>query len=202
MRNIEVEKKFILTAESEQRLLADATFLAEKRISDAYYDTKDFRLSTSDRWLRKRDGQWELKLPIRTGSQDQYGVDQYHELTDEADIRKALNVPAKETLADDLAAHGYTPFARYVTVRRKYRKGPFTIDVDETDFGFREVEVEVMVESEQEVPEATGRIVTFAREHGLDLAPLYGKTIEYIRRHNPTQYEALSRAGVLRHSGK
>ncbi len=200
MSTIEVEKKFVLTAEGEQRLIADATPLAEKRISDAYYDTADFRLTTSDRWLRNRDGRWELKVPVPGNGADEYGMDQYRELTDEADIRGALNIPQEGTLENGLTTHGYRLFAQYVTVRREYRKGPFTIDVDETDFGFREVEVELMVEKEEEVTEATARVIAFAREHGLDLAPLDGKTVEYIRRHNPAQYNALSRAGILRHS--
>ena len=102
---IEVEKKFILTKKEKERLIKGAEFLNEKVFTDIYYDTNDFSLTSNDRWLRSRDGKFELKIPIHQGA-DRL-IDQYNELEDEQKIREALNLFSQRSISDDLARKEY-----------------------------------------------------------------------------------------------
>ena len=61
---IEVEKKFQLSGEQQERLLEGATFLKEKIQTDTYFDTLDYKYSRNHTWLRERDGSYELKISI------------------------------------------------------------------------------------------------------------------------------------------
>ncbi|RJQ30190.1 CYTH domain-containing protein [Candidatus Parcubacteria bacterium] len=120
---IEVEKKFILNEQDKERLRKDAEFLNERVFTDIYYDTEIFSLTSKDKWLRSRDGRFELKLPLHEGVERL--ADQYDELEDKEKIREALNLPSNGNLADDLAKAGYFPFCVCKTTRRKYKKEPF-----------------------------------------------------------------------------
>lgn len=65
---IEVERKF------EAALGADAlesavgkhggAMLGSVRFTDSYFDTSDCALTRTDTWLRRRDLNWELKVPV------------------------------------------------------------------------------------------------------------------------------------------
>lgn len=195
---IEVEKKFTLSKDDKARVVQGAEFLGEKSFRDTYYDTSDFALTTSDKWLRLRGDRFELKLPMNEGKgASSRRLDQYEELdTDEA-ILQALNLSLNGSLKQTLKVNGYEPFSTFTTTRKKYKKGDFTIDLDEMDFGYSIAEIELMVEGQSEMQKALERILAFAREHGLSVAPVRGKVIEYIKRNNPVHYKALEAAGVL-----
>ncbi len=61
---IEVERKFSLDENTEARLRdLGATLVREHSFTDSYYDTSDYTLTMADHWLRRRDGQWQLKCP-------------------------------------------------------------------------------------------------------------------------------------------
>ena len=192
---IEVEKKFILFDTDIERLTRGAEFLGEKKMTDAYCDTKDFSLSCKDTWLRSRDSRWELKLPLRT---DTGWHDQYRELETEDEIAKELKLSAEGGLEEELKKAGYETFVTLVTTRKKYKKGDFTIDLDEVDFGYKIEEIELLVNDESEMLKATEKIASFAKEMGLALAPVRGKVIEYLNRNGPEHYQALIDAGVIR----
>ena len=51
---IEIEKKFALNNEDEERLTKDAQFLNEYIFTDIYYDTDDFSLTSKDKWFRNK----------------------------------------------------------------------------------------------------------------------------------------------------
>ncbi len=194
---IEVEKKFILNEEDEARLLQGAEFLGERVFTDVYYDTVDFSLSSRDRWLRCREGRFEMKVPLREGKDAL--VDQYDELEDEQKIREALSLPAAGKFADDLAKADYQPFCIYTTTRRKYKKEPFIIDLDHADFKdftYNIGEIELMVHDISDMQNAIDQILHFAKEQGLVIAPVRGKVVEYLRRVKPDHYQALVQAGV------
>lgn len=196
---IEVEKKFLLTDQDRERLIQSADFLNEKTFTDTYYDRADFALTSRDKWLRSRDGRFELKLPLHQGT-DRL-ADQYDELEDDASIKDALGFDGENNLADNLINNGYRPFATLTTTRRKYRKGDFIIDLDVIDFGsstYTIGEIEMMVTDKSEIEGAVERIVQFAGEQGLTIAPVRGKIIEYLKRINPDHYKALVEAGVVR----
>lgn len=194
---LEVEKKFAIKPKSLAELVKDAEFLGEKTFSDTYLDTTDFSLTTKDIWLRTRDGKFELKLPQNQGlGTEQRAIDQYQELTDEEEIRQALNIENQETLEEDLKKAGITPFCTIVTTRKKYRKNGFTIDIDEMDYGYNIGEIEMMVEDNSEAEDAVRQILSFARQYRLGFH-VKGKVIEWIKRNNPTHFQALVKSGTI-----
>lgn len=195
---IEVEKKFSLATDDSSKLIAGAKSLGEKVFTDIYFDDESYSLTSKDKWLRLRDDNFELKLPMNNDlAASRRDIDQYNELTDENKIRKALGIREGKDLKKDLAAKGFRPFCSLVTTRKKYKKGRFTIDLDEIDYGYGLGEIEVMVESKLKIPGALEEIDNFAEENGLNLTRVRGKVIEYLRRFKKEHYQALVDAGVI-----
>lgn len=195
---IEVEKKFLLSTEDEARLLSGAEFVSEKIFTDSYYDTKDYALTSKDKWLRARDGRFELKLPLHQSHGKLF--DQYDELEDEAKITEALALEGAAGLTQSLKKHGYEIFCVLTTTRRKFKKQGFVIDIDEVrgkSFSFKVAEIELMVSSKDEINGAVEKILDFARENNLQVAQVPGKVIQYLRQKRPDHYNALVRAGVI-----
>src|SRR3989338_3252799 len=156
---IEIEKKFALNNEDEERLTKDAQFLNEYIFTDIYYDTDDFSLTSKDKWFRSRDGKFELKIPLSHNTKRL--TDQYDELKDEKEIRKVLGLFAGASLTDDLAKGGYLPFCVCKTTRRKYKKEPFVIDIDVVDFRdfiYNVAEIELTVSDKTEIKMAVEKI--------------------------------------------
>lgn len=195
---IEVEKKFTLNDSDIDRITQGTEFLGEKSFTDTYFDTPDYSLTKADKWLRLRDDRFELKLPMNQGKgSSNRELDQYEELESEDLIKKALGLTQEGTLAKNLELNTHKPFATITTHRRKYKKGDFTIDLDVMDFGYSIGEIELMVNSQSDMKIALDRILAFAKEQHLSLAPVRGKVIEYIKRNNSAHYKALKEAGVL-----
>ncbi|MFH1780660.1 MAG: CYTH domain-containing protein [Candidatus Nealsonbacteria bacterium] len=196
---IEVEKKFIFNDENKKFLTKDAEFLDERILTDIYYDTSNLSLTSNDKWLRSRENRFELKIPLHQGVERL--TDQYDELKDEQKIREALNLPSKGSLTDDLAKAGYSPFCTCKTTRRKYKKEPFIIDLDTVDFQdftYSIGEIELMVNEKSEIERAIDKIMSFAKEQKLTIAPVRGKVIEYLKRMKPDHYQTLIHAGVVK----
>ena len=196
---IEVEKKFILNEQDKERLTKEAQFLNERVFTDTYYDTEIFSLTTKDKWLRSREGRFELKLPLHKGV-DRL-AEKYDELEDEQKIRKALNLPSNGNLADDLTKAGYFPFCTCKTTRRKYKKEQFIIDLDIVnfqDFIYNIGEIEMMVNEKSEIEKAIEKIMDFAKSQNLTIAPVRGKVIEYLKRTKPNHYQVLVQARVVK----
>lgn len=195
---IEVEKKFILTYENERQLLDGAEFVSERKFTDVYYDNSDYALTTHDIWLRARDSKWELKVSLRTDPH-RFG-DQYEEIDDEELIREKLHIPAGENLENDLALAGYASFCVITTLRRKYKKGPFTIDLDEGrwDGGVHALaEIELMVNDASEVEGALQSIHAFAEKMRLGFRRVHGKVVMYLKESRSEHFRALVEAGVV-----
>ena len=193
---IEVEKKFQLTPEQEQRLLQGALFLQTKRNQDEYFDTKDFALTRQDHWLRRRGERWELKRRVHELGH-KLGGTAYDEIENEEGIRAFLHVPINGTLEEDLPRLGYKAFATIVKERRSYEKEGFHIDLDACEFGYNLAEIELMLDNENGRGEALRRIEDFADRMGLDQIPVRGKIIEYLYRFSPSHYQALVDVGVI-----
>ena len=194
---IEVEKKFIFTPEQEKALIEGAEFLGEKKFTDVYYDDDNFSLTKKDIWLRGRDGKFELKLPMNESIENRIS-DQYRELDIEDDILayfNARNIPVK----DFLTTSGYKPFCSVTTTRRKYKKDGFGIDLDIMDFGYTLAEIEYMTDDESKIKEATQSIIKYAQKYDIDTnAIIRGKVAEYLRLNNPTHFQALIDAKVIK----
>jgi thiamine-triphosphatase len=191
---IEIEKKFKLTSKEIEHLVSEGTLLGEKQITDTYYDNAMYDLTRGDMWLRERNGQFELKLPLGGKNSN---IQTYNELEDDDSIRKALNLTSNQPLADALKAAGYTPFCTCNTTRTKYKIGEFGLDVDVANFGdftYELAEIELMAEDKEAIPEAENKILEFAKSHNLSTGEIRGKILEYLARKNPEHFEALKKA--------
>ena len=105
-------------------------------------------------------------------------------------------------LADILLKNGYLPFYICKTTRKKYKKELFIIDLDVVNFQnftYNIGEIELMVNEKSEIKSAIGKIMSFAREQGLMIAPVRGKVIEYLKRMRPEHYNALIRSGMVKY---
>jgi predicted adenylyl cyclase CyaB len=192
---IEVEKKFAVQKDELARLTAGARFLGEKKFTDIYYDTADYVLTKKDIWLRSRAGKFELKFPV-SGKNEKWDMTAYDEIEDDAAISAKLGISGDGPFEPLLLSLGYFPFATITTTRSKYEKDGFHIDVDEVDFGYALLEIELMVSSRDETASAYQRILDFAARNGVAVSEkrIRGKVIEYIKRKNPDHLRALEAA--------
>lgn len=62
----EIEMKFKVTSEQKTKLIENAEFINKEIFTDIYYDSCDYKLSLNDVWLRTRNGDFLLKVPIQT----------------------------------------------------------------------------------------------------------------------------------------
>lgn len=192
---IEVEKKFLVDKAEIFKLLEGVKFLNERKFSDTYWDTPNYSLTTTDYWLRSRDGRFELKVPTLAGGKRL--VDQYEELDSDNQIAQKLGFPSGN-LEEELRKASYSPFATITTLRKKYKKDGFIIDIDELDFGYNILEVELMVNDKSGIEGAINKILSFAKAHNLEVGQVRGKIVEYLKRNNPKHYKALVNAGVVK----
>lgn len=190
---IEVEKKFIIPPDSFETLTEGAEFISEKRIKDEYFDNPEWTLSQQGTFLRKRDGVWELKVNRNEGP---FGVRHFDEITDPEQIAEHLNLPADGPLGARLKASGYKPFAAYETVRKKYHRYGFTIDIDHAEYAngdaYDVVEIELTGE---DFDSAEARINEYAESLGLPDHHVTGKLQYYCERHVPEQYAVMLKHG-------
>ncbi|MFZ6015425.1 MAG: CYTH domain-containing protein [Patescibacteria group bacterium] len=196
----EIEKKFHLTETQRQNLLDGAEFIGVKQMTDVYFDTPSYKLTTKDMWLRKRDDVFELKVALP--GHDMRVINQYDEITQDDAIREKLNIQKQASLDEDLIASGYMPFVSCHTTRRKYKKDGFNIDIDHVDydssFDYELAEIEVTFESEADKPQAIKSILDFAKAHHLTDEPIRGKVVEYLIQERPEHYKALVDSGVIK----
>ena len=202
---IEIEKKFLLTPTEEARLLDGAEFIKEKTITDSYYDTDTYSLTLADRWLRRRDGVFELKEPLATGSGSYAGTNMYHEFDTEQEIRDILELPSDTgDLAADLESSGHFVFLQPTSQRRSYQKDGFHFDIDtvtyaDSDFTYAIAEIELLIDKESDAPAATERIMNYAKSYNLPTdVVVHGKVVAYLQHADPAHYEALRKANVLK----
>jgi len=196
---LEIEVKVALDDDAEDRLLKGAEFINESKNSDTYFDTLDYSLTTKDRWLRKRNGKFELKIPYDENEKiSDREVDRYHELEDEKEIRKTLNLKGSDSLENDLVDSGFMSFAAINTTRRNYKNEGLNIVIDEMDYGYKLAEIEIVVDDKDKAEEAKNKIINFAKERNLKYTSKgIGKVIEYLGRYKPEHIKALIESGTV-----
>lgn len=169
---IEVEKKFIPTEQNLKILLTDAEFLGEVTNHDIYYDYPDFRFLKGNIAFRKRNGNFELKIQSGSGIHEEIeDLEKIKEYFSTSDLEEFIN----ENLISAI---------EYRTVRKKYKKEDFNLDMDETDFGYQVGEIELMVEKEEDVKIAEEKIQEFASRNNLDLGKGLSKKRAYCKKFN------------------
>ena len=179
---IEVEKKFQPTEEQLANLLKDCEFLGEVVNSDIIYDYPDYRLISKSIRLRLRNGKFELKI-----SDEEMELASL-EVENEEEIKKYFNttLPIKDFVEANLIEG-----INIKTTRKKFKKNDFIIDVDDLDFGYQCVEIELLVKNKSEIPQAYERIIELAKSYGFDLKEISPKKKEYFRIVKPEVYKLL-----------
>ncbi|NGX47428.1 MAG: hypothetical protein K1000chlam3_00801 [Chlamydiae bacterium] len=194
---IEVERKVHLRETDLKTIERLGTFLGSRILTDTYFDTPDFRYTTSDIWLRERECKFELKIGLR-GVKGK--VDCYEKVTDEKEILEKLGLEKEKELSKALSKAKIFPYATFQTVRRKYQIEEFSIDLDLAyfdDFIYRIAEIELVVNTESKVPQAEESLAIFIQRLGLDNnQPIKAKLLEYLSQKNPTHYQALVASGI------
>ena len=180
---IEVEKKCLATASFLEFLKNNANKLGESLLEDIYLDFEDLRLIKNDIWLRKRNGQYELKMPI---SFDDKKSDVYEEISNNKLILEKLNLKNFDDLIE---------LSVLITRRQKFSIDDFQIDVDEitspgTDFHYYMMEIELMVETSAQYNDAQEKILEFMRNHSIKNEIVNGKIIEYFRLYRQDIFES------------
>ncbi len=192
--------KFKLTPKQKIDLIEDAEFISKETFTDVYYDTCDYKLSLNDTWLRSRNEDFLLKVPIQAKGCDLLKAQKNtpkKEIPDVIEIKKALglkNPDVSENFRDDLNLAGYLPLYKYQNIREKYLHNQFIIDFDRATWNnniFEICEIEILVESEQKIPQALDQIKNFAIEKNLTIAPVEARLIEIIKIQNPDHYQKL-----------
>lgn len=189
---IEVEIKFNPTQEQINALIKNANFISEEIINDVYYDSEKYELTLKDFWLRTRNNKFMLKTPaINENFQLFHSM---HELTDESSIRQALNLKSEQPLEYAIEKAGYKPLYKIINTRMKYTKDDITIDIDHANYGnfsYDLCELETLVESPEQIPQAKQKLQNFATNHGIEIKPTLGKLIYLIKQTNPKHYALL-----------
>jgi uncharacterized protein YjbK len=109
---LEIERKFLVNDSIKQLCELQCETKRIITMSDSYFDTKSFHLTTKDYWLRERNGAWELKAPIDFNSQEtkDVAIDQYNEITDLGKISCTIRsvVGGNEKLSTDIESENFT----------------------------------------------------------------------------------------------
>ncbi|KAJ8607176.1 hypothetical protein CTAYLR_007328 [Chrysophaeum taylorii] len=207
MSVIEVEAKFQAQDVREAILANGGRVLGEVSFEDTYYDTKECALTTQDRWLRRRDDAWELKVPVAETKRSGGERTVFREIEGAEPVAAELRRLYPNLFSIDarcseaaLEAAGCAAFAQFRTTRGKFEIRGCRLDLDHASFGHSVLEIEAVVQTPEEVPAAERKIREVADLVGAK--PLQhnsgGKLETYIRRHVPHVLEALVAAGVLK----
>lgn len=181
---IEVEKKFQPTKKQLVALLADAKFVGEIVIHDVYYDYPDHRLFNNYAYLRNRNGEFELKVGNAAG--DDEGGTAYQEINKGEDIRKFFNT---DKSIQEFIKENLEEVINFKTSRLKYKKGNLSIDIDDLDFGYSCVEIELLVADESQIKKAKDEILKLVTNYGIEVKKLTSKRKEYFRLKKPELYK-------------
>lgn len=200
---IEVEKKFLLTSMQQDALLDSAQELGEKTVKDEYFDTAEYRLTINNLWFRKRNNNYELKVPLRSHDKALFAANRFHELTTIEEICQELNLNEEAGFESELSRTSIKNFMTCYTNRKSYTKQGFHIDIDsatypDSTFTYAIAEIELLVDNESEADEAEHRIINFAKNFNLVTNKfVLGKVAAYLQVERPGHYKALIDAGVL-----
>ncbi|ESO91077.1 hypothetical protein LOTGIDRAFT_67883, partial [Lottia gigantea] len=154
---VEVERKFTINSETEPLLVKlGAKAKSTKTFTDIYFDDDDYSLTLSDCWLRKRNNDYQMKIPVPNSPIFDHST-KYQELTNNTDIlqflKKKLGVSSNQ-LSGLIQTAKVIEFAKITTTRKTYSLNGCEIDLDMTDHGFQVGEIEVMAESPSQISEA------------------------------------------------
>ena len=194
---IEVESKFTSERQNLAELLGRAEKIKDDKIIDEFADTEKFDLIKNKLRLRRRNGEWQLKVGMRNNLTPE-GIKSYQEIAGdmavESELQRLIGMGIKDMRV----------FAEIHKFREKFSLGEFGIDLDRADYKLSEYqvnEIELIVGSEAEKPQAEDKIRQFALENNLLLGDVRGTLMEYLYRHQHHLYQQL-KALKKRHGGR
>ncbi len=198
MKTIEIERKVRLEPHQIQQIAKTAILVKETQIQDTYFDTDDYQYTAQNMWLRQRDGSFELKIGIK---KENGAIDRYEEITDQHLILSHLRLDVGVDFPTALSQKNISAFCSFLTLRKTYRLGEITIDVDDADFGdfrYRVAEIEMVVSDLSKMHEAEQKIGLFIKEFGIDTSiPVPAKLSYYLYCKKPDHYQALVQNRVV-----
>lgn len=195
MSAIEVEKKFLVPSSTKKRLHTSFPSSTSEKIEDCYFGEE---LALNDMWLRKRNGEWELKTPLPSREKTISGPTVYREYAGQCVWSQLKRTDEKEK--------GLAPFAKLQTertqMRLEYNSQPVTIVIDScsSDDGFSYTigEVEVMVDSESDVKDAEALLNTVIERYELQSGNhVRGKLQMYLQEKKTVLYRKLNARGLM-----
>lgn len=215
---LEVEYKFAVPAATRARLLAAAEAagaeVCERTFRDEYYDDGASGMTLSDRWLRRRDGRWQLKVPVGMRGGGRGGMFVYREVEEEEMVWEELGRRERR-------AAGLECFARLETRRTEFAVPglgvggvePIVVVMDccrgfggggDEAFVHGVGEVEIVVRDERRVEEARRKVLRFCEENGIGggegargEGEGAGKVETFLRERRPVMHARLVKAGVM-----
>ncbi len=199
---IEVERKFKPDEEQMRRLLEGAEFESEEELSDVYYDFTDYDLHNDDARLRNRDGEFIKKVHVEKKLKN---IPKNFDIAfeyNERDIQEQLGWSREEAtgksflemIKEKMSGNKLSELGQFKISRRIYKKDGIKILVDKTDYGYDIVELEKVLVSEVEIPEAIDLITKIAYQAGLKgqfEQKFPGKVKEYLRIKRPEIFQEL-----------
>lgn len=153
---LEIEKKYSFKGDLELQLKKfNSTEGQAIEIIDEYFDTDDYFFTRKDYWLRyrqvvKSEKTWELKYPTKTRSP---GFCKYFETSDQNEITtllsKILNIELESCNVEELIQSlKLKIFAKFTTTRKTFILDEIKIDLDQTDFGYKLAEFEIVLDAD------------------------------------------------------
>lgn len=191
-KSLEIERKFLYNIDMEKKLLELGITKKETvEMEDEYFDNElNYFLLENDCWLRSRkmedNVQWELKYPIKSGSinkSQEKNFSNYYELNVQSEIIDFIRKLAKNNsnlnnnqaicilnMKELVKIFDLKPFSKIKSARKSYVYQEFKIDLDETDFGYKVGEIEIMLKSnsnDQEIQNSMEKIDNLAIKLGI-----------------------------------
>jgi hypothetical protein len=99
---LRIRKKIILSKGQKKKLV----------FNDIYYDTSEYALTKNDIWLRSRNGNFELEIPIR-------GSGRYNKIKGEEKIRQIFNIVPRKSFLEDIQTFGYGSFCEIENAKKE-----------------------------------------------------------------------------------
>jgi adenylate cyclase class IV len=171
---LEIERKFWYDFDIEKKLLqvgAKQIDHNSKQICDEYYDNTDnYFMLLNDYLLRFRNknkiSAWQLKYPSKFSQK----IENYYEIEDKKQIVESIhslamkakvNLPLKSTennfecvsFEELIKVFNLKCYARINSTRYSYLYENVRIDLDETDFGYKLGEIELMLDNQSSTNE-------------------------------------------------
>ncbi|ESO04805.1 hypothetical protein HELRODRAFT_79038 [Helobdella robusta] len=206
---IEIEKKFVVNDEILNKMLSlGAKLIKRESFTDVYYDTECHCLTTKNFWLRQRDEVWQLKSPTGHRTFEEGLFNSSYKETEKEDeivnlIEPVLNQKYSQNqkcgLAEFLKLCNCQPFCKMTTHRQSYKlQDKFKIDLDVTDSGYAVGEIEMMINSETDIAEATNKIEDLSKKLELPITQaVSGKVSSFLKSNDPEHYKKLFNLKII-----